>query len=161
MTGRLRIVQVGLGDWGRDWAWRVNPTVDEVEVVGYVDSDPSAFALLANRVPASRDRCFGSLAEAIAATRPDALLVTTTVAGHAPLVRAGLDAGLHVLVEKPFTDTLEKARELVELARAKGLVLMVSQNYRFFPAARTAARLVSEGSLGQLLGIGIDFRRDY
>ena len=116
MTRRLRIVQVGLGDWGRDWAWRVNPTVDEVEVVGYVDSDPSAFAFMAKRVPTSRDRCFGSLTEAIESTRPDALLVTTTIAGHAPLVRAGLEAGLHVLVEKPFTDTLEGARELVDLA---------------------------------------------
>ena len=161
MTGRIRILQVGLGDWGRDWAWRVNPTVDEVEVVGYVDSDPSALALLAKRLPVSRERCFGSLADGIQATQPDALLVTTTLAGHAPLIRAGLEAGLHVLVEKPFTDTLETAAALVSLAAAKGLVLMVSQNYRFFPAARTAAMLVRQRELGELHGIGIDFRRDY
>src|SRR5437879_12903764 len=89
MTRRIRILQVGLGDWGRDWAWRVNPTVDEAEVVGYVDSDPPALALLAKRLPVSRGRCFGSLADGIQATQPDALLVTTTLAGHAPLVRAG------------------------------------------------------------------------
>src|SRR5438874_12923437 len=160
MTGRIRILQVGLGDWGRDWAWRVNPTVDEVEVVGYVDSDPSALALLAKRLPASRERRFGSLADGIQATQPDALLVTTTLAGHAPIVRAGLEAGLHVLVEKPFTDKLDVAAELVSLAAAKGLALMVSQNYRFFPAARTAAQLVRDGSLGELYEIGIDFRRD-
>ncbi|TMF34415.1 MAG: Gfo/Idh/MocA family oxidoreductase [Chloroflexi bacterium] len=161
MTRRIRILQVGLGDWGRDWAWRVNPTVDEAEVVGYVDSDPPALALLAKRLPVSRERCFGSLVDGIQATQPDALLVTTTLAGHAPLVRAGLEAGLHVLVEKPFTDTLETAAELVSLAAAKGLVLMVSQNYRFFPASRIAAQLVREGNLGELHGIGIDFRRDY
>src|SRR5206468_1869992 len=102
MTRRIRILQAGLGDWGRDWAWRVNPTVDEAEVVGYVDSDPPALALLAKRLPVSRGRCFGSLADGIQATQPDALLVTTTLAGHAPLVRAGLEAGLHVLVEQPF-----------------------------------------------------------
>ena len=150
-----------MGDWGRDWAWRVNPTVDEVEVVGYIDSDPSALALLAKRLPVSRERCFGSLADGIQATEPDALLVTTTLAGHAPIVRAGLEAGLHVLVEKPFTDALETAAALVSLAAAKGLVLMVSQNYRFFPAPRTAAMLVRERELGDLHGIGIDFRRDY
>ena len=161
MTRRIRILQVGLGDWGRDWAWRVNPTVDEAEVVGYVDSDPPALALLAKRLPVSRERCFGSLVDGIQATQPDALLVTTTLAGHAPLVRAGLEAGLHVIVEKPFTDTLETAAELVSLAAAKGLVLMVSQNYRFFPASRIAAQLVREGNLGELHGIGIDFRRDY
>jgi len=161
MTRRSRILQVGLGDWGRDWAWRVNPTVDEVEVVGYIDSDPSALALLAKRLPVSRERCFDSLADGIQATEPDALLVTTTLAGHAPIVRAGLEAGLHVLVEKPFTDALETAAALVSLAAAKGLVLMVSQNYRFFPAPRTAAMLVRERELGDLHGIGIDFRRDY
>jgi len=161
MTRRIRILQVGLCDWGRDWAWRVNPTVDEVEVVGYVDSDPSALALLAKRLPMSRERCFGFLADGIQATQPDALLVTTTLAGHAPIVRAGLEAGLHVLVEKPFTDTLATAAALVSLAAAKGLILMVSQNYRFFPAPRTAAMLVRERELGDLHGIGIDFRRDY
>ena len=160
MTRPLRTLQVGLGDWGRDWAWRVTPTVGDVEIVGYVDSDPSALQLLHKRLPGSREKTFASVAEAIAAARPDALLVTTTIAGHAPLVRAGLDAGLHVLVEKPFTDTMETAVDLVDLAAAKGLVLMVSQNYRFFPAARTAARLVQEGTLGELYGIGIDFRRD-
>jgi len=161
MTHPLRVLQVGLGDWGRDWAWRVNPTVADVEVVGYVDSDPSALKVLDRRLPGSRQKSFASFAEAIAATAPEALLVTTTIAGHAPLVRAGLDSSLHVLVEKPFTETLAKAEELVALADTKRLVLMVSQNYRFFPAARTAARLVREGSLGGLYAIGIDFRRDY
>ena len=161
MTPPLRVLQVGLGDWGRDWAWRVNPNVDGVVVVGYVDSDPSALGLLHKRLPASRGKSFDSLAAAIGATRPDALLVTTTIAGHAPLARAGLEAGLHVLVEKPFAETLAEAEKLVALAGARGLVLMVSQNYRFFPAARTAARLAREGTLGDLYGIGIDFRRDY
>src|SRR6266478_4369479 len=156
MTQPLRVVQVGLGDWGRDWAWRVNPTVDEVEVVGYVDSDAGALKLLSRRVPGATRLSFRSLDAALAATRPEALLVTTTLAGHAPLVRAGLEAGVHVLVEKPFTDTMETAAQLVSTAATKGLVLMVSQNYRFFPAARTAARLVREGDLGELSGIGID-----
>ena len=160
MSDRLRVVQVGLGAWGHDWAWRVNPTVDEVEVVGYVDSDPRALALIAKRLPDSDGRSFTSLSEAIESTRPDALLVTTTLAGHEPLTRLGLEAGLHVLCEKPFTDDLDCARELVELAAAKGLTLMVSQNYRHFPAPRTAASLVAEGSLGELYQVNIDFRQN-
>src|SRR5213595_1901738 len=89
MTRPLRIVQVGLGDCLRDWAWRVNPTVDEIEVVGYVDSDAGALKLLSRRLPGARASWFGSLDAALAATRPEALLVTTTIAGHAPLARAG------------------------------------------------------------------------
>ena len=153
------MLQVGLGGWGRDWAWRVIPEVTEVEVVGYVDSDPESLALLRDEVPAAVHRSFTSLEEAVTATLPEALLVTTTLAGHAPLTRAGIDAGLHVLVEKPFAAELETATELVIAAAAKGVVLMVSQNYRFFPAVRTVARLLDEAPLGPLAEISIDFRR--
>jgi predicted dehydrogenase len=156
----VRVVQVGLGDWGRDWAWRVIPAVPEVEVVGYVDSDPGAFALLRRKVSAPEEVCFGTLQEAVAAGRPDAVLVTTTLAGHAPLIRASLEAGLHVLVEKPFAESVDMAADLVALAASKSSVLMVSQNYRFFPAPRVAAALVAGSDLGDLYEVAIDFRRN-
>ena len=160
MADRLRIVQVGLGDWGRDWAWRIIPALPELEVVGYVDSDPAALELLRKKMSLPKELCFGALQQAVDAARPDAVLVTTTLAGHAPLVRASLEAGLHVLVEKPFADTLEAARELVALAAARQRVLMVSQNYRFFPAPRAAASLVAGSDLGDLYEVAIDFRRN-
>lgn len=160
MTALVRIVQIGLGAWGHDWAWRVNPQVDEVDVVAYVDSDPVALARITARLPRAAGRTYGSLSDAIDATRPEALLVTTTLAGHEPLTRLGLESGLHVLCEKPFVDDLSCARELVELADSKGLTLMVSQNYRHYPAPRTVTPLIAEGSLGQLYEIGIDFRQN-
>ena len=156
----LRVIQVGLGDWGRDWAWRVVPAVDEVETVAYVDSDPQAFRVLGSHLPVDPRRCFTSVAEAVQATGPEAVVITTTLPSHEPLTRAALMAGLHVLVEKPFTDNLGSATELVELARLQGRTLMVSQNYRFFPAPRNVARLVADGSLGALYAISIDFRRN-
>src|SRR5690242_13150166 len=157
---RLRVLQVGLGDWGRDWAWRVVPAVPEVEAAGYVDSDAAAFDVLSRRLEIERRRCFTSLREAIDATQPDALLVTATVGAHEPLARAGLEAGLHVLVEKPFTDDLAQAEALVGLAEARGRVLMVSQNYRWFPAPRLVADLIRGGTLGGLYAVGIDFRHN-
>src|ERR1051325_4506593 len=160
MTHPLRLVQVGLGDGGRDGAWRINPAVDEVEVVGYVDSDPQALPRLDQKLPVPMERRFTSLAAAVEATRPEAILVTTTLAGHEQVTRAALELGLHVLVEKPFTDRLDCAQELVELAAARNLTLMVSQNYRHFPASRTAAALATDGSLGELYAITIDFRRN-
>jgi len=153
------LLQVGLGGWGRDWAWRVIPQVDEVEVVGYVDSDPKSLAVLREEVPLAADICFASLHEAIAASRPEAVLITTTLAGHAPVTRVAIAAGLHVLVEKPFAADLETARGLVGAADAKDVVLMVSQNYRFFPAVRAVARLLEERPLGDLSAVSIDFRR--
>ncbi|HEY2437879.1 MAG TPA: Gfo/Idh/MocA family oxidoreductase [Solirubrobacteraceae bacterium] len=160
MAEPLRIVQVGLGDWGRDWAWRIVPAVPEVAVVGYVDSDPGALELLRQKLSSPEELWFGTLEEAIRAGAPEAVLVTTTLAGHAPLIRAALGAGLHVLVEKPFVETLEAGADLVALAATKRLVLMVSQNYRFFPAPRAAAALVTGSDLGALYEVAIDFRRD-
>jgi predicted dehydrogenase len=156
----LRIVQVGLGSWGRDWARLVIPTVPEVELAGCVDSDPGALATLQELTAITAQQCFTTLEDALESTRPDAVLVTTTLAGHAPVTRAALEAGFHVLVEKPFTETLECAQELVDLAAARKLTLMVSQNYRFFPAARAAARLVEDARLGDLRTVWIDFRRN-
>lgn len=155
----LRVLQVGLGGWGRDWAWRVVPDINEVDLVGYVDSDPAALDLVAKEVKPPPGRCFESLKEAIAATQPEAALITATLPGHAPVAKAALDAGLHVLVEKPFAPNLPVAHELVQLADAKERVLMVSQNYRFFPAARAVAKFVHQSSLGMLHEISIDFRR--
>ena len=149
-----------MGAWGRDWARLVIPEVEEVELVACVDSDVRALDLLQNEVGISKQRCFGSLDAALAMFAADAVLNTTTLPGHAPITKLALEAGLHVLVEKPFTETLECAHELVDLAVARGLTLMVSQNYRFFPAVRTVARLVKEGELGELFGVNIDFRRN-
>src|SRR5437899_7439087 len=109
----LRIVQVGMGFWGRDWAQLVVPEIPDTELVGCVDSDPSALALFQNQSQISPPRCFSSLDQALDATDPDAVLVTTTLDGHAPITRAALEAGLPVLCEKPFADTLECAQELV------------------------------------------------
>jgi predicted dehydrogenase len=153
-------VQIGMGGWGRDWARMVAPEVDEVELVGFVDSDPAALARLQRDVAVSPRQCFSSLAEALAVVRADAALVTTNLPGHAPVTTSALESGLHVLVEKPFTDSLARARELVDLAAKNGVTLMVSQNYRFFPAVRAAAQLVREAELGQLYEVAIDFRRN-
>jgi predicted dehydrogenase len=157
---RLRVIQVGLGDWGRDWAWRIIPAVPEVEAVGLVDPEPAAFDLLRRHIDVDDSRCFTTLAEAIDSTRPDAAVITASLAAHEPLTRAALTAGLHVLCEKPFTDDLACAKELVDLAAARGLTLMVSQNYRHFPAPRTVARLLEDAELGKLYEVAIDFRRN-
>lgn len=157
----MRLVQVGLGRWGRDWATNVVPALrGEVEPVGYVDLDPTALEELTGSDPAVQQKCFPSLEQAISATDPDAVLVTANLPGHVPAVREALQAGRHVLVEKPFAPSIAEGQEVTELARDRGLALMVSQNYRFFPAVREVQRIVAAGELGALLTINIDFRRN-
>jgi predicted dehydrogenase len=160
VSERLRIVQVGMGFWGRDWARLVIPEVHEAELVACVDSNRAALELLQEEAKIEPQRCFSSLGAALDATAADAILVTTNMHSHAPVTEAALEAGMHVLVEKPFTNDLDRAEGLVELAASRGLTLMVSQNYRFFPAPRTVAGLVKEESLGDLYSVAVDFRRN-
>jgi predicted dehydrogenase len=155
----LRLLQVGLGPHGRAWARQVLPNVPEVDVVAYVDKDPNALDQLRAESTVPADRCFESLTEAVAATQPEAALNTTALPGHVPVTLAALEAGLHVLVEKPLAPSVIEAQRMVDEARDRNLVLMVSQNYRFFPAPRAIAAMVHESALGKLYEVSIDFRR--
>jgi predicted dehydrogenase len=155
----LRVLQIGMGPHGRGWAKQVIPEIKAVDLVGYVDTDPYALDALREMADVPAAKCFESLKEAIAATQPQAALITTALPSHVAVTRAALDAGLHVLVEKPFAPTLEAAQQLVDMAAHRRLVLMVSQNYRFFAAPRAIAALVREASLGELHEVSLDFRR--
>jgi len=155
----LRLLQIGMGGWGRDWATTVVPAVPEVKPVGYVDTSSESLMELVDSGLAPNAMCFSSTAEAIAATSPNAVLVTANLPGHVPAVRAALEAGLPVLVEKPLAPSMEAARALVDLAAQRGLTMMVSQNYRFQPAVHAVRKLVREGALGALNSITVDFRR--
>jgi predicted dehydrogenase len=148
-----------MGPHGRGWAKQVIPEVKEVDVVSYVDTDPYALDTLREVANVPAEKCFESMKEAIAATQPQAALITTALPSHVAVTKAALDAGLHVLIEKPFAPTLEAAKQLVAMAADRDLVLMVSQNYRFFPAPRAIAALVREAKLGELFEVSIDFRR--
>ena len=127
--------------------------------MAYVDKDPYALDTLKAEAGAPADRCFESLKEAISETQPEAVLNTTALPAHAATTKLALEAGLHVLVEKPFAPSLVEANNLVEEARLRDRILMVSQNYRFFPAPRTIAAMVHESDLGKLYEVSIDFRR--
>ena len=160
--GRVKLLQAGLGGWGRDWARSVLPEVPEVEPVGWIDVSERSLQLAQEQANVPLNRCFAALPDALAACdagRPDALLVTTDLPHHADAVREALKAGLHVLVEKPFAPTVAEARGLVELAERCGRVLMVSQNYRFHAVVREVAALVRSAKLGRVDEVEIDFRR--
>lgn len=154
----MRLLQVGMGAWGRYWARHRIPQVPEVELVGCVDSDPRSLELAVEQARVPAERCFTSLERALAATDPDTVLVTASLPAHVPVARAALAAGKHVLVEKPFAPSMAEARGLVDLADERGLVLMVSQNYRFFPAVRAVVELMRSGELGPLHQVDVDFR---
>jgi predicted dehydrogenase len=84
--------------------------------------------------------------------RDDVELVDVVTPGntHREIVLAALEAGKHVLCEKPLANNLAEAREMVTAARNAGTVNMVCFNYRRAPAVQLARKLVEEGRLGEI-----------
>jgi predicted dehydrogenase len=153
------MIQAGLGGWGQHWHEHVLRGSAEVEIVACVEPDAATLARARKRLDLPAERCFATLDEALGAADAEAVLITASLPAHVPLALAAIAAGKHVLLEKPFAPTLAEARQVVEAAEARGVVLMISQNYRFFPAPRVVAALVREATLGPVGAISLDFRR--
>jgi predicted dehydrogenase len=153
----VRLVQIGLGGWGRNWVEEVTRDTPGVDPVAWVDLDPAMRRRGMAELGLPRARLFGTLEQALERVAADAALVVVPAAAHAAVAREALEAGLHVLVEKPFVETLEEARALERLAQKRQRVLMVNQNCRWFPAPRLARRLLHEGAIGHLIACYLDF----
>jgi len=80
----------------------------------------------------------------------DAVLIATPVNTHYPLAKDALQAGKHVLVEKPITSDSTQAQELVDLAAARGLTLMVGHTFEFNPAVEAVREVIQSGELGEI-----------
>lgn len=93
--------------------------------------------------------------------RPDLDLVaiSTPTETHEPLARAALEAGKHVVLDKPFTVEPGEAEELIALSQARGLTLTVLQNRRWDADFLTARGLVADGALGEIRNVQIRFDR--
>jgi len=89
----------------------------------------------------------------------DLVVIPTPNDTHFPLAKAALEAGKHVVVDKPFTVTLSQARELEALAKSGGRLLSVFHNRRWDSDFLTVKRLLSEGTLGEILFFESHFDR--
>ena len=92
----------------------------------------------------------GDYGEAVSDDRADAVIVCTPHDRHLADVRLALDAGKHVLVEKPIARTLGETDEMIAAAAAAGRVLMVAEQFHFMPAFRHVHALIERGRLGAL-----------
>jgi len=146
-TPALDVGVIGVGSMGRHHT-RVYGALPGVNLVGVSDVDESQ----ARRVADEFETRATSQASLLAAA--DAVSVAVPTRVHAPTVRACLDAGTHVLVEKPFVDDLETGAALAERARDAGLTLQVGHIERFNPATRVLADLVDDLDV-----VGVDIQR--
>lgn len=119
----------------------------------------AAFGLASSRVYAD----YRQMAEAEAG-RPDgveAVSIVTPNNLHAPMAAAFLEAGLHVICDKPITTTFEEARQLAEIAARTGRLLAVTYNYTGYPLIRHARDMIANGELGDLRVINAEYAQQW
>lgn len=142
----IRIGVIGCGYWGpnlvRCFAEAEGTTVEMVS-----DLRADRLAVIQKRYPSVRVTT--SARELIADPRVDAVAIATPVATHFALALQALEAGKHVLLEKPMTTNVESAMCLIDAAERRGLVLMVDHTFVYTGAVRKVRELVEGGQLGR------------
>ena len=100
-----------------------------------------------------------SLDEVLADSSIDLVSICSPSATHFEYAKRTLLAGRHVLVEKPFTATVEEAEELIKLSKKQGKILSVFQNRRFDSDFMTVQKVIEGGFLGKIINFEIHFNR--
>jgi predicted dehydrogenase len=143
----IGIAVVGAGYWGPNLV-RSALVTPELSLQWLCDLD----AERAKRVLGSRSTvaATSSFEEVLADPGVAAIAIATPAATHFDLVRAALEAGKHVLVEKPLTPSVAEGRKLAELARRSELVLMCDHTYCYTPAVQEIRKLIKSGEIGDV-----------
>lgn len=159
----LSIGVVGLGYWGPNLA-RNFSLVEGSRLGGLCDLDARRLARVRSLHP--EVPVFEDLDEMLGSAELDAVVIATPVAQHHRLAKAALQAGKHVLVEKPLASSVAECDELIALADQLGRVLMVGHTYLYSAPVQMIADFLESGELGELryinsqrLNLGL-FQRD-
>ena len=153
------MIQVGVGGRGGHWLDFIAQRKDVVPVA-FVDASPEALKRMRARPGFEKIACFERLEEALRSVPADFALIASPSLLHAPHALQALDAGLAVLVEKPFGSNLAEATALARRAREKGRPAVVAENYRFFQAERTLRAFLDSGVAGRVANVVCIDRRD-
>ncbi len=134
----LKAGVIGVGHLGRHHA-RIYHGLENVELIGIADINKDA----RDRIT-SQFHCEGFTQFEDLIPKVDLVSVAVPTTEHFKVASRCLEAGIHVLVEKPITSTVEEGKTLVNLANAKNVILMVGQSERFNPAVSAASEIVSD-----------------
>jgi predicted dehydrogenase len=143
----VRIAQVGLGYWGPNLA-RNLATVDGGELVALCDASPDRLEQMRKQIPSAR--LVGDYGTLLADEDVDAVVLATPVDTHFDMAHAALEAGKHVLVEKPLATASEDCETLIRLADERDLRLMVGHVFLFNAAVTKVKEYIDSGEIGDV-----------
>jgi predicted dehydrogenase len=143
----VRIAQVGLGYWGPNLA-RNLATVEGGELSVLCDMDRPRLERMGRQIPSAR--LVSDVREVLDDATIDAVVLATPVETHHALARDALSAGKHVFVEKPLARTSAECEELIEIAAARDLRLMVGHVFIYNAAVERVKEYIDSGELGEV-----------
>ena len=155
-TTALRAIIVGGGLIGA--VHRRAALLNGAEIVGVVEQDRGRAEASAQRWGVAN--FFDSVQDALT-VEPDVIHICTPNATHAPFARWGLEAGVHVICEKPLCLDAEEGVQLVREARERNLVAAVPYTYRYHPLVREIRQRRIDGELGKLHLIHGSYLQDW
>lgn len=135
-------------------------------VAGALSSDPARAMASARELGIDPERSYGSYAEMARteASRPDGIEVVAIVTPnnvHFPAAKAFLEAGTHVICDKPLTSSLADAKKLVKLVEKTGRLFVLTHNYTGYPMIRQARAMVMKGKLGDIRLVQAEYPQDW
>jgi UDP-N-acetyl-2-amino-2-deoxyglucuronate dehydrogenase len=146
-TTRPRFAIVGAGVIGKQHGLVMSQLADRLELVAVVDVElDRAEALAAER----GGKAFASLADALAAVDVDVVSVCTPTGLHAVVAIEALEAGKHVVIEKPAEVTTAKTDEIIAAQERAGTLVTVISQHRFDPATEVVLKAIRDGRLGRI-----------
>lgn len=135
-------------------------------VAGCFSRDAERGRRSAEALHVAADRAYADVPTMLAAeaARPDgvdAIAIVTPNASHHAIARACLEAGFHVICDKPLCTRIEDARELVRLVQHSGRVFALTHNYTGAPMIRQARAMVAAGELGAIRVVQVEYAQDW
>lgn len=135
-------------------------------VAGALSSRPAVARESGRNLGLAKDRTYTSYEEMAKkeSARPDgieAVSIVTPNHMHYGPAKAFLEAGIHVICDKPLTSSLEDARALQAIKPAKGAKFLLTHNYTGFPLMRQARQMVKDGVLGKIRVVQVEYPQDW
>jgi predicted dehydrogenase len=158
MTSNAKAVLVGAGAMSKKWLDCIK-TIGGVDIVGIVDLNPQNAEARAAEQGINPD-IGADLKPMLSKHNPQIVLDVAIPAVRHSIVSTSLEAGAHVLSEKPMAETLDQARDLVARAHTANRLHVVIQNRRYLAQLRRIRRLIASGGIGEVTGIHCDFFLD-
>jgi predicted dehydrogenase len=148
----IRVCVVGAGHWGPHLIRNFHNGHESV-VAAVSDLDPARLSEIGARYPEIRMTTDAN--DAITGSEVDAVVVATPTRTHYPIAKLALEAGKNVLVEKPLASSVSFGEELCELAKSRGLILMVGHLFVYNAGVRFVKHYLESGELGRVYYISM------